>query len=216
MSSRPVVAGESQAEWQRFRAGVWESLSPVGTLEEEFADRVALGLWRRRRLDRFETAILESEHEQVEHNLALYRRVCGPRAGGDQFGFAEMELEDLAALVEEMSDRIEFLIEFGDLEDDAVVSEADAFGVLLVYAAEGDLDVETYPWPGVGESGEEEGWTAGRVRLAITMLAQGHDVHAFKVRCINRFGEEVSRAREHLALGTQHRARLLAEKHRTR
>jgi hypothetical protein len=52
-SDRPVIPGESYDEWEAFRAGIRDSLGPVGLLEEELTDRIATGLWRRRRLDRF-------------------------------------------------------------------------------------------------------------------------------------------------------------------
>ena len=50
----PVVAGERSEAWGTHRAGVIESLAPVGLLEMNLAERVALLLWRLQRLARYE------------------------------------------------------------------------------------------------------------------------------------------------------------------
>ena len=49
-ATSPVVPGESAGEWDGFRAGVLDDLKPVGTLERELAERVALVSWRMRRV----------------------------------------------------------------------------------------------------------------------------------------------------------------------
>ena len=46
----PIVPGESSSEWQGFREGVLDDLKPVGVLERELAERVALLSWRMRRV----------------------------------------------------------------------------------------------------------------------------------------------------------------------
>ncbi len=46
----PIVPGESANEWDGFRAGVLDDLKPVGMLERELAERVALVSWRMRRV----------------------------------------------------------------------------------------------------------------------------------------------------------------------
>lgn len=49
----PVVPGESQSEWQAHRQGTLNSLAPVGLLEVNLAERVALLLWRLGRLAQY-------------------------------------------------------------------------------------------------------------------------------------------------------------------
>lgn len=51
-----VVTGESPDAWETHRAGVVESLAPVGLLETTLAERVALLLWRLARLAKYEAA----------------------------------------------------------------------------------------------------------------------------------------------------------------
>jgi hypothetical protein len=53
-ASVPVIPGESPATWEAHRAGVVESLAPVGLLEVNLAERAALLLWRLQRLARYE------------------------------------------------------------------------------------------------------------------------------------------------------------------
>src|SRR5262245_29443369 len=55
-STVAVVAGESPEAWETHRAGVVESLAPVGLLETTLAERVALLLWRLARLAKYEAA----------------------------------------------------------------------------------------------------------------------------------------------------------------
>ena len=55
LSLSPTVKGESSSDWRAFHAGLVESLSPVGTLEDALVGRIALALWRHRRLIAWET-----------------------------------------------------------------------------------------------------------------------------------------------------------------
>ena len=55
-STSPVIEGESREDWQRHLAGIIESLSPEGDLEEDLAGRVASLLWRLHRVTRYQTA----------------------------------------------------------------------------------------------------------------------------------------------------------------
>jgi hypothetical protein len=51
-----VVPGEDAAAWETHRAAIVQDLAPVGALEEALADRIALGLWRLRRVAAYEAA----------------------------------------------------------------------------------------------------------------------------------------------------------------
>jgi hypothetical protein len=50
----PVVPGETESDWQSHREGTLDSLAPVGLLEVNLAERVALFLWRLARLAKYE------------------------------------------------------------------------------------------------------------------------------------------------------------------
>lgn len=62
-----VVPGfESPAEWEAFRAGVVESLEPVGALAEALADRAAGLLWRLKRAERAEALGVAADQAELE------------------------------------------------------------------------------------------------------------------------------------------------------
>jgi hypothetical protein len=46
LAAVPVIPGECPETWEAHRAGVVESLAPVGLLEVNLAERAALLLWR--------------------------------------------------------------------------------------------------------------------------------------------------------------------------
>jgi hypothetical protein len=59
----PVLPGESVEDWNSFRTGVIATLAPSGALETELADRVALLMWRLRRVVGYETAVTVAEQD---------------------------------------------------------------------------------------------------------------------------------------------------------
>jgi len=65
-SASPVVGElERESDWQRHREGIQASLAPVGDLETALADRVALLLWRLRRVVVYETGTMNEEVDKV-------------------------------------------------------------------------------------------------------------------------------------------------------
>lgn len=60
-----VVPGECPAEREAHRAGVLESLDPVGLLEVDMAERAADLLWRLRRVARYEAAVVTADVEDA-------------------------------------------------------------------------------------------------------------------------------------------------------
>lgn len=57
-AASPVVPGEDPAAWEEYRDAVVSDLAPVGILETELADRVALLAWRLRRVAAFEAGVV--------------------------------------------------------------------------------------------------------------------------------------------------------------
>ncbi len=70
-SERPVLPIEDPAAWDAFHDGVVQELDPVGIFETELADRIALQLWRLRRVARFEATV----------GTDLYEETAGKAAG---------------------------------------------------------------------------------------------------------------------------------------
>ena len=61
-----VLRGESQVEYERLSAGLWEALQPVGALEELLVDKLAAISWRQRRLLVAEGGEIQKNTEFVE------------------------------------------------------------------------------------------------------------------------------------------------------
>src|SRR5262245_63946044 len=61
----PVIPGECPQTWEAHRSGVVESLTPVGLLEVNLAERAALLLWRLQRLARYEAETVAAAMEPV-------------------------------------------------------------------------------------------------------------------------------------------------------
>jgi hypothetical protein len=181
-SELPVVPGERAEDWQEHEAGVVQSLAPAGALERELAARVALCLWRLRRVTRYETAVTAVGLDEVAEV------VC--QAGGRFAPPGQPEpdpirlhkaLDDLATKrqgVDAWADSFRLMQALPGLSDDAHVDGGDAYGVLqdVLDAADNfegdlpDLDDEGF-LAGLGIPGEAwpdvygwDGWTAVATR----------------------------------------------------
>jgi hypothetical protein len=70
-SHSPVIPGESEQDWQRHVAGIMERLQPEGHLEEDLARLIALGIWRRWRIERFEVASITAHMAAAREDLQI-------------------------------------------------------------------------------------------------------------------------------------------------
>jgi hypothetical protein len=68
-AATPVVPGEAPAVWEDYRDAVVSNLAPVGVLEIELADRVALLSWRLRRVSAFETGVVIRSLGKATHRV---------------------------------------------------------------------------------------------------------------------------------------------------
>ena len=78
-ASSPTVPGEDVETWEQFRDGLVSDLAPVGFLETELADRVALLSWRLRRVICYEAGVITRSSDSA------VRRVRGEEVD-DSFG----------------------------------------------------------------------------------------------------------------------------------
>ncbi len=60
MARQTVIAGESQAEYNAFRAATFDDRAPVGIFEHQLTDIIADAFWRLRRVTRIETELMDS------------------------------------------------------------------------------------------------------------------------------------------------------------
>ncbi len=68
-AASPVVPGEDPATWEEYRDAVVSDLAPVGVLETELADRVALLSWRLRRVSAFESGAITRNSEKATRRV---------------------------------------------------------------------------------------------------------------------------------------------------
>ena len=72
LSPAPVVPGlEKQKDWEAHRARIIESFCPETYLEAELAERIALLLWRLKRVSRFEIESIRQTIE-IEFNIDAF------------------------------------------------------------------------------------------------------------------------------------------------
>ena len=64
-AASPVVPGEDPAAWEEYRDAMVADLTPVGVLETELADRVALLSWRLRRVSGFEAGAVARNSDKA-------------------------------------------------------------------------------------------------------------------------------------------------------
>ena len=178
LSASPVIPGlEREEDWEVHRAGVLASLAPEGHLEMALAERVALQLWRLRRVARYETESIVLAQERVDDGISRRRAALGglntnrlsPLFHGDletELGFARESVRLLEGLTQ--------------LPDEASLPGEEAATILSeVASVTEDVDPDDFSFPGVPDDAALEdftGWTAHLVREGIAALAAHAEV----------------------------------------
>jgi hypothetical protein len=210
----PILPGERAEEWEAHRAGIFASLAPVGALEENLANRVALSLWRLGRVAAYETAVTAVGLELAEEKLR-------PRepAGGLDGALSDLresngtlppeaalpkalkELQDKRQELKEGKETLDLLERLPDLPDETPVDGDDAWavfsGLMEALPEDADLpDVEGADFPAslgvpkedADEAYEWDGWTAGMVAKGLALLAReaGWDQGALLAKAVGK------------------------------
>jgi hypothetical protein len=176
----PVLPGEQPEDWERHHSRIVESLAPVGGLEEELAERVALASWRLRRVAAYETAVTTVGLEEVEQDVRSdgFRYPASSHLNSVQEG-----LEKLRAQAQEKRWRIEFLEVLPECAETDEVWGGRVKGLLEGVANQlpgkpslNLKDPAFMAWLGVPEEERDdpyewEGWTAGMARKAAAHIA---------------------------------------------
>lgn len=186
-SAAPLLPGESAAEWEGFEEGVVRSVGPATPLEAELAGRVALSLWRLRRVRAFEAAAAALDEEEAVE--AVGGADGCPGAGRARAAEALRQAREALAKQREWLVRREgtlaLLRRLPDLPDAEAVAGDAVRAVLAEVNTEleevaGDyVRVEGGPFlTAVGvPAGEQHapwrwgGWTAGLARRAVDRMA---------------------------------------------
>ncbi len=173
-SPAPVVPGvEKPEDWEEYRDGMLEDLSPLGSLELSLAERVATLAWRLHRVTRYETETIARSQERVVEDLRDRRRY-------DSHARGPIHPEDVLAAPKEARRTERVLKKFPDYPDEKKLSGPDAAAILWAVAGRVDdeVDLEELELPGVpewagiyGDTAEWDGWSAGLVRECLSVIA---------------------------------------------
>ena len=71
LTTKNIILGEEEAEFEEFRRALAEQLAPVGELEALFAERVVQSAWRLRRAGRYEAEMVENRHASLQEYPSL-------------------------------------------------------------------------------------------------------------------------------------------------
>jgi hypothetical protein len=66
-----INEAEDPAEWEAHVAGVFESLKPEGHLESMLTERIAIALWKMRRIDYFQAVATHTYMNQARRDLQI-------------------------------------------------------------------------------------------------------------------------------------------------
>jgi hypothetical protein len=168
LSTTPVIPGlESQEDWEDHSAGVMASLAPEGQLETALAERVALTLWRLKRVARYETGMIVVGRERAENDFASSHSSGAPSPESTETAQASLRLAQKT---------LRLLERLPDLSDDASIEcnlAAEAL-VTLIDCTRAGFDLEVPAIPGVPDDVDWEdfdGWTGGLFRQAVRVIA---------------------------------------------
>jgi len=174
-ASTPVIPSESTAEWEAHRAGIADALAATNALEAELVDRIALLLWRLRRVVRYETAVVTIEQESVVDAIA-------PESDPDDLlallrATTETFAERLAAKGRALtvaSHRLQVLNEW-NTQEDLNLSSVDVIALLEAVAEQGGIDlrrVRSTRLPKGVDITTFEGWTVDSVQQSLDAIAR--------------------------------------------
>jgi hypothetical protein len=187
-SELPVLPGENVEEWERHRDGTLRSLAPVGTLEHELGERVALCLWRMRRVAAFETAAATAAIEQVEDETRRQRETkadaFGEPSDARKLALAEKELGEKRAELIAAEQQLAVIDQVSGTADNAPVDGKTAGNLLemvgqlvpeddMVDATDPDFLTELgVPEDELDECETWTGWTVGMVRKGVDVVSK--------------------------------------------
>src|SRR5262245_133704 len=140
-SELPVLPGERAEDWEAHCTGIVQSLAPAGALETELAGRVALCLWRLRRVAAYETGVTAVGLEEAAEDARRVKPDPLAPLGEEKplaarLQKAREDLEKKRATVGLWEGMPAFLRDLPDLPDAAPVDGNDAYGALVDISGE--------------------------------------------------------------------------------
>ncbi len=194
-SLSPVLPDECPDDWTAHRAGTVAALAPVGTLETELADRVALLLWRLRRVVRYETAVTVADIEvavahvrgENDDENPLSFVLPGRHHTHRTYADVREELDYVSGCARGFADSREQLLRLSTLPAEHKLDGSTAYALLRevgAYAPDGHeqyIDIEDraflaqigVPADWLDDADWWDGWTVGMIRAGIKIIADG-------------------------------------------
>ena len=176
----PVVPGLEKAEdWKEHRDGILDNLAPVGHLEINLAERIALLSWRLHRVTRYETGAIATSQETIEDDIHERDRFLSVLR---HKGLESTHPEDIRFEAKYYKQVHNTLRRFPSLDTDKTLRGPDASSVVWSVLMEAkkasgeDIQVEALDLPGVPEDEAIEelpAMKAADVRGCVEVIA-GH------------------------------------------
>jgi hypothetical protein len=193
-SELPVLPGERARDWEEHQASILRSLAPLGALEEALAQRVALCLWRQRRVISYEVGVTAAGLAEVEEEV--HAQVVGDPSLPDQEVPDSVKLQQLLQKLEEKREHfrsgqqvVQLLEALPIAVDEATVNGEDVFELLLLMDSEFIQREKSFNWGDaefltrLGVPADDlrapfrwRGWTVGMVRRAVAELARWYEL----------------------------------------
>ena len=110
-SISPIAGGESEEDWLAFLSGIREVLQPIGALEDEIAQNIAIALWQKRRIVRAASGYIDVRLGIIEDS----------KSPSDPMSAAELALEKREVDLDQV---LHVLESIEGLDDDALTEAA--------------------------------------------------------------------------------------------
>jgi hypothetical protein len=178
-SASPVIPGvESALAWEEHAASTVASFAPVGPVETALAERVALILWRIKRIARYERDVTSGSRERVSADLD--RPPLRQRFAADTLDLARERLTQARA-------NLRALTRFAEAPPDTLFTAEPAGAVLrAINQAINDqldgFDLFNFCAPEIAPNDlawlDVPDWTAGRLRRFVAIVADKVEIPA--------------------------------------
>lgn len=178
LSQRLILAGEDAQDFEALLAGLLQSTAPDGMLEQLMVEKVAVALWRQKRLVAAESAAIElGRGMSRQTNQNELNKTLGYLYGGDEINCV-VKSGELSGITE---DDLEYdalnkaiIAEYQALDDDVIENEDMArlekespllFAELKTEAEDEEIDFTEYTQGNLRELAENQiNWSSSQVK----------------------------------------------------
>ena len=196
LSAVQVLPGqEDPDEWTTHLEALLEDLSPAGYLERVLVERIAIQLWRLRRVVRYEREVAAVELEKLPERLK--ERHTGVFGHDPRLQVIGCTPEDAELSLADCRDTLDLIATLPNLPEKGEVKHETAIYLIWEVAGHLSIDIDSDPkavLPEVpeGTTLEELNWDAGRLRQALETIVKAADDHLTLNEVLGRTANEVN------------------------